>query len=442
VKRLFVKYVPDIKDNELILSSELIIANNIVYRKVLLNIGYWKREFSVKYMDNWPIDVIGLSKDLSKDFVLPDSIPYKIRFEDRSIYIGPIIGLLLVTNNKTLTPEFLSIYKDYLLSYNEVKGLIFMGSSEGINTENKTIKGYFYKPDSDESWTSGVFPYPDAIYRRVGISDHKYADLIMHIGDRIFNTYFFDKWELWQCLSPYEEIKQHLPHTEKLTDTDSLVKMLEQHDSVYLKKLFGEKSLGIYRVDKLGNNYQFIDRMRNQNIISSIEELSKFLNEITQKNGPYLIQQTIKVKNFENRSFDMRVVLQKNEKKEWYCTGIIARFGGKGSIASNIGLGGLAMRGQEALKQVFNLEEEAAIMKENEIISVCKEACETLNKTIGHYGDLGIDVVIDENQKIWILEINKLHYHHYPIYALKDKQMYLDIASTPIRYAGALAGFE
>lgn len=120
---------------------------------------------------------------------------------------------------------------------------------------------------------------------------------------------------------------------------------------------------------------------------------------------------------------------------------MIARFGGTGSITSNIGLSGMAKRGKEALKEIFNLTEDATNIMEKEIIDVCIKACETLNNTIGHYGDLGIDIIIDENQKVWILEINKLHYHPYPVYALNDRQLYFDIASKPLRYANALSGF-
>lgn len=305
---------------------------------------------------------------------MPDTIPYKVRFEDRSIHLGPIIGFLFVTKHKSLTPEFLSAYKCYLLSYTDVKGLVFIGSVEGIDIENQTIKGYFYQPDSDEPWVEGVFPYPGALYRRVGIPKRKFDSLVMHMGDRTFNTYFFNKWELWECLSPYEEIRQHLPHTEKLSNAGVLIKMLETYGSVYLKKISGEKSIGIYKVIKSDNEYEFIDRIKWHYSFECVDAVSGFLDKITQKNGSYIIQQAVQGKRYDNRSFDMRVVLQKDEAKEWSCTSMIARFGGTGSITSNIGLSGLAKRGREALMQVFNLTDEAAAMKEKEIVSICSKA--------------------------------------------------------------------
>jgi hypothetical protein len=438
---LHLKYVDEMKSSEIILSNELARNNNIIYSKVLLHIGYLKKEVSVRYVDNWPADKIGLPRNLSRDFVLPDTLPYKIRFEKRNIYIGPVIGMLFAAQQKTLMPEYLKAHNCYLLSYSETGGLVFIGSSEGINAENQTIKGFYYNPDSTEKWVEGVFPYPAALYRRVEIPDKKYDDLVKNIGDSIFNTYYFDKWGLWQCLSPYEEINQHLPHTEKLTTVDTLMKMLEQYHTVYLKRISSEQSKGIYRVMKIENGYQFIDKEKNEFILGTTEEVSKFLNKIKRIYGTYLIQAAIKVKNFENRSFDIRVILQKDESKQWTCTGMIARFGGEGSVASIIRLGGLAMQGKEALKQVFNMTEDEVFVKEREIINICTKACELLDKSIGNYGDLGLDVIIDENQKIWILEINKNHYHYFPVYALKDRKMYYDITSKPLKYANTLSGF-
>jgi hypothetical protein len=441
VNKLLLKYITNIKEDEIVLPSEIKGTDNIIYKRIILNIGCWQRDFSVKYMEDWPTDTIGLARNFSSAFTLPDSISYKTHLHDRTLVLGPVIGLMFVTRHRTLTPEFLSSYKCYLNSYSEIGGLVFICSCECINIDNHTIKGYYYQPDSEDCWVEGVFPYPASLYRRVAIPNNKYRDLVLQMGDRIFNTYFFDKLELWDCLSPYEEVSSHLPYTEKLTEPAVLIKLLELYGTVYLKRVSGEKSKGIYRVEKTENGYKFIDRVRKQFFLSNTEEISAFLENISRKNGSYIVQQAIKVKRLENRSFDMRVVLQKDKDKIWSCTSMIARFGGTGSITSNIGLSGLAKRGREALKEMFGFDEEAAILKEKDIVSICCRACEILDKSIGHYGDLGIDVIVDENQKIWILEINKLHYHPYPVYALKDRELYHKTAAKPVVYAAALAGF-
>ena len=379
---------------------------------------------------------------MTDDFKLPDDIFYKIRFEGRNIYVGPILGLIIVSKHSILTQDFLEKYKPYLTHYNDINGLVFIGSSEGIDVDSKTIKGYYYQPKGDINWIESKFPYPNALYRRIGIADYKYNDLISNIGDKIFNTYFFDKWDLWECLSPYDKIRLHLPHTEKLKDMSLLDNMIATYEIVFLKRTNGEKAKGIFKVFKTERGYHLIDRAKNEKVFKDILEVSKFLKTVEKRNGEYIVQQGLRMKNFEERSFDLRVVMQKDESKQWTFTSMIARFGGSGRVASNIGLDGFAMLGIDAIKKVFNLNDKEVFLKQQEIIVVCKMACDMLDKTIGHYGDLGIDVVIDENQKIWILEINKLHYHPYAVYALKNRQMYYDVAATPIKYANALSGFK
>jgi len=98
--------------------------------------------------------------------------------------------------------------------------------------------------------------------------------------------------------------------------------------------------------------------------------------------------------------------------------------------------------GREALQIIFRLSPEQALEKENEMIRICTEACLIIERAYGHFGDVGIDVVVDENLKIWILEINKSHQHDIARYLQKDDpNMYNKLVSMPLEYAKALAGF-
>ncbi|MCD8503412.1 MAG: YheC/YheD family protein [Bacillaceae bacterium] len=99
------------------------------------------------------------------------------------------------------------------------------------------------------------------------------------------------------------------------------------------------------------------------------------------------------------------------------------------------------MPGVEAIKKVFDLQERDAFKKEQEMIQACTVICEQLSNCCGNYGDVGVDVILDENQKVWVLEVNKLHDHKFPLYALEDEQMYYKVITTPFEYASYLAGF-
>jgi hypothetical protein len=410
-------------------------------KKILLNIGLWRKEVNIEVSEDLSADIIGVSPQLFSNFTIPENLTFEVRIKDRNLIIGPLIAFMPVSRTESLTPERLHKYKDYLIHYEDIKGLVFICGTDGMDLNTKTIKGFYYDPNEEDGlWKEGVFPYPGAFYRKTGYSKRIHEELVSVLGDSVFNTYFFNKWELWEWLSPYPQARQYLPHTTKLVSIDSLDNMLERYKEVYLKKIDSHKAKGILKVSRSEKGYHFIYRLKGEEVISDRKQAAVFLKEINSEHD-YLIQQALPIKKHENRPFDFRVILQKNGQKKWGCSGIIARFGKKESIATNFLLDGYALSGYEALQKVFKLNKRDAFLIEQEIIKACRDCSELLNRVGGHYGDLGIDVIVDENLKIWILEINKLHDHKFPLYALEDKQMYYKVVSTPLFYAKALTGF-
>ncbi|XMB87157.1 YheC/YheD family protein [Mycoplasmatota bacterium WC44] len=425
--------------HERVLKISNSLAEIIDKNRVILHFGLWKRELAVRVDSALPKDTISIQKKLLDSFSMPDHLLYELKVEGINLNIGPIIGFVPVVRKELLHERNLERYKEYMKNYSDINGLVYMFAANSVNFENQTIDGFYYDP-IDDMWKEGVFPFPNAIYRKTGFSQSILDGLTTTLGDRIFNSYFFDKWELWNCLSTTPHISKYLPYTEKLQTIDQVDKMLEKYGSVYLKQRAGQKAKGIVKLHKSEEGYHFVYRLRGEKIINNNNEAEKFIKELNIKKN-YVVQQAIAVKQYDERNFDFRVILQKDNTKEWKCPGIIGRFGKKGSIATNFLLDGFSLNGIESLKKAFNLNKRKAFVKEQEIIRVCKEACDLLNEKMGQYGDLGIDVMIDENLKVWILEINKLHDHKFPLYGLDDTQMYYKVISNPILFAKRLGGF-
>lgn len=437
-----IMYMDTVIDNEVYLPEVIKETFDFIPKKLILNIGYWKQEVNIVFSNELDKNSMGISKSLFKYFVIPDTLDYDIKIDGRNLYLGPIICYLLETKRKFITPERLEKLKVYYNNYEKFKGLMFISTVEDINLMDKTITGYYLDKDS---WKEDKFPYPGAIYRKADIPTEVYNDLINTLGDKLFNSYFFDKWETWEILSSYPHIREHIPYTEKLNDVDSLDRILEQYKVVYFKQARGYKAKGIIKVEKPDEGYKFTYRLKGEKVITNPSEVSDFINELNEgKKGKnfYLVQQAITVKKYQNRPFDFRVVMQKDRSKQWNCSGIIARFGKRQSIATNFLLSGYALPCHDALKRVFKYTEKEIFIKQQEIINTCIDTCKALEKSIGNYGDLGIDVMVDENQKVWILEVNKTHDHKFPLYSINDTQMYHRIITKPFEYAKALAGFE
>lgn len=420
---------------------------------LLLNIGARRSDVKVVSSNKLPANTIGLSQDLTDGFDLPGDLPYDVRIDGRHLHIGPVLAFLAFSKEKKMTPETLSQYGGYLSQYGTIGGLVYLCSNEGVNLRNQTVSGYYYNPSAKtkaDTWKRGVFPYPGAVYARSLISSPVYKDFIKNIGDCIFNSFsdeHFDKWQFWKWLSPHSRIRRHLPHTETLTGLSKLDEMLSKHGEVYLKPTNEMMSRGILKVKKDSKGYRFMKPLKKKHEkavsvtrMSTANEAAVFVQSLM-KDKKYIIQQSIQMYRYEGRGIDFRVMLQKNGKKEWTCTGIVARFGKKNSIVTNFRAAGYAVDAEQALRQAFHYTTDEAASTMRHMVRICIEACGIMENKGKHYGDVGADMMIDDKGAVWLLEINILPDHNFPLYA-DNAELHRKVLEAPLLYAKALAGFE
>lgn len=207
-----------------------------------------------------------------------------------------------------------------------------------------------------------------------------------------------------------------------------------------------EKAIWKPKIGRFGNGIQKVEKTQDGYIFkvkSGVKQLVKDEAAVFQlikryKKRRYIIQQAVPI-DFARKPVDFRVVLQKDGSQKWTCSGIIAKIGKQGRIntnnASSVDLG------CDALQMIFGLSPEQVLEKENEMIRISTEACLIIERAYGHFGDVGVDVVVDQNLQVWVLEINKSHQHDMARYQQKDPDMYYRVVSRPLEYARALAGF-
>ncbi len=352
--------------------------------------------------------------------------------------MGPVIAILITSG--MVTSKMLDSYRYYFINYEAIRGLAYICSISGIQPHNKTIVGYGYNPGGSgaQQWIESVFPYPDAAYRRTRVNKNLlYDHLADHLEGKIFNTYFFNKLELKQSFSRDLRVGKHIPGTKLMDKFPTFKKMLNQYGSVYLKPVIGSMGRGIHKAQKAGKGYLFTLRDKRKIRIKNRSRVSAFLRKI-KRGKKYLIQQSVDYTH-NKKQVDFRVVMQKDRLMQWICTGIIARYGQTGKIYTN-DVSSVSI-GRTALQKVYGLQQEEASRKEQEIVSVCTDACRVIDQTYGLFGDVGFDVAVDRQLNVWILEINSLHNHSVASYAKEDPHMYGNVLSRPLEYAKSLAGF-
>lgn len=408
-----------------------------------LKVGSWMRKVRCKPEDQTK-DVIGISQDISDEINLPENLSYEVFIHNGELYIGPVLGLLVSRKEKYLTPKRLEHYLKYVEGYPELQGLIIAFTFEGIMDEEKRVIGYAYEPDS-RSWKRGTFVLPGAVYiRRAYIKLKTHNRLLNLIGDRFFNSYAFDKWEMWQWLSSLDETREYLPETVLLSDSLNVEKLLEKHRKIFVKPKRGYRGSGIYTVEKKLQEI-VLQYRKDKSYISyvfmSLQDLHRYLfNNLMPTE--YIAQQMLDLIKVDDRLVDLRVIVQKNRYGKWQVQGIVSRQGPKQSIVSNVSQGGAAQSAWNTLVGYYENKEDVCFRKWVEIEKLVLESCLQLEKMGFRYGNLGFDIAIDTSDKLWIIEINNIYPDHTIALDADDPLLYRTVMKVPLLYAKWLSGFR
>jgi|GEM_PF-2083986 len=433
-RKISIHWLPSISQHQIMIPKEWEAVRLKIRR---LSIGNWSQHVIASPNDELPVHSIGLSDQIRRRLTLPDSLTYDLCLQDGSLRLGPVIAIL--TQHQPSQATFESA-RGFLLDYASIHGLVYLCSLNGINPQTQTISGYYFDPGAAEHWREGKqLPYPDVIYRRARYrNNHAYDHLLERVRGKVFNPYFFDKLELWRCFHDDAALQEHLPVTQPWANGQTLLQMLRQFRSVYLKPARGSLGAGIVRIDATISGYLLTTSLHKKNRIQNKDHLMRTIKGLIGKRS-YLLQQAVGFKH-QMHQIDFRVIMQKDSQLRWGCTGIIARYGHKGRICTN------EVRqiysGKAALQQVYGLRADQVDVIYNHIAQLCITACQAIDRRFGQFGDVGIDMALDSNLHAWFLEINGLHRHSMASYVEDEPELYTKVLIKPLQFAKAYAGFE
>ncbi len=429
--------------NQIFLSYSIIKKYKIpVPCTIVVKAGTRQKKVTASFMNTLKGSLIQISRDLVSFFLLPLDIPYDISFQNGELHIGAVIGLLLAREEKDLTEKFLRRCSSYTLNYENTKGLVYVFSRDQIDMDQKTITGYYYQPyvpKEEIPWKKAVFPYPNVIFQRKYISGQIYKHLTSEMGNRIFNYPWFNKWEMAQWLEEDALLAGYLPETRCFHSVQDLDDMLNEYHKVFLKPTHsGSYGKGIMTVCRKRDGDYF--RLRNESekkVFKNKVVLDRVIKAFTGKRE-YIVQQGISTLTYENRPIVFRVIMQKDGSRQWQCTGIVALLGQVDGLDSHSPEKGIQLSFQETLKKSRYLTPKEINKLQLGMVAICKEGCSIIDRH-GHYGDVGVDMVLDQSYKPWLIEINVLrHNHRVPLF-INDKKMYCNMKTRILDYAKSLA---
>ncbi|PPA68953.1 YheC/YheD family protein [Jeotgalibacillus proteolyticus] len=305
-----------------------------------------------------------------------------------------------------------------------------------VNFSNRSIEG---KVLEHGLWVDRIMPFPDVIYNAGDPNKlAKSLKVVQRLREMIpFTTNSIgNKWSVYERLKKGKDFSHYLIPSEKITsDTDKFFHYLSGFRSVVFKPFDGRKGKGIYFISI--EKDKFLVTKDSDSSYYTKNELRSLIDERLSAET-YIMQPYIKSINKSGQIYDFRLHAQKDGHGEWVITSIYPRIAPKGSIIPNINNGGYTNYLTPFLKQEFG--EEATNIKgtlEHFSLSLAQHLDELQMQLYGEVIDeIGIDIGLDENLKIWIYEVNWLPGCP-PTFYLE-----MDVVQNSIRYAKYLANSQ
>lgn len=271
----------------------------------------------------------------------------------------------------------------------------------------------------DGSWTRpSAIRFPDVVYDRAPLFDPACATSANRARVRLIDAGvpFINPLRLLEVaadkLATYRLLAGHditMPATARL-DEERFDAYLDRFGHLFVKPVRGSNGTGVIEVKRehglavVRYGTERVEVKADGRLWGTITALMG--NEGRPRNVS-LIQQGISTARTGGQSFprfDLRVMMQKDERKAWGMTGLVARVSQSDVPTTNLSTGARAEVAEHVLDDVYG-----PAMRRSIIASVTETGlgiCQLLDRDICPCGELGIDIVTDAAGRPWVIEIN------------------------------------
>lgn len=331
----------------------------------------------------------------------------------------PVVAILTIEDDIQLFRGNRSNFID-LIRTGQVMGMItYVITVKNLKLHTQHVLGFTFRND-DETWVKAWFPRPNIVYNRIPQREderlprvkRKLAALSKEPDIRLFNRRFFNKWSLFQWLNENKATKAFIPETKKLTDPTVLDILLRKHHLIYLKPVRGKAGVGIMTV-KVQPEKQLLYRLQIQEEkgcrtyrCSTMKRLwDRVIKQSAVQGEPYIAQQGIALAAVNNRPFDLRVLVQKNDTGQWELSGIGARVAGDSSITTHVPRGGYIDDPEKLLVSIFGKGKTGKVLEKvrNTTIIIARQIERSANSRLC---EMSMDLGVDETGHVWFFEAN------------------------------------
>lgn len=329
----------------------------------------------------------------------------------------PTIAILTVDDEKLFFRGNRDNFMDLLKMGKEAGCPIYIVTVKDLKLSAKKVIGYTFDFEQ-KVWVQQWFPLPNVVYNRIPLREdelvpsvqRKIDECLKHPNIRIFNPYFFNKWNLFEWLRKSKTTRPFIPLTRRLTSSTELGKQLLKHPFLFLKPESGKAGAGIMTIKyQPAKPLPFKLQIQNKKKSSTYRcaTIGKLWARIKKEAGTmrYIVQQGIELVSTNRRPYDLRVLVQKNQKGQWDISGVGARVAGSSSITTHVPRGGSIEDPVKLLEASFGAEVSKRILvrAKNTALLIARQ----IERGSGYsLGEMSMDLGIDQQGGVWFFEAN------------------------------------
>lgn len=332
-----------------------------------------------------------------------------------TLSVGPLIGVLMPRVSTKAKDRPFGDMTDFCLELTAAAkkqgAFVYFFPPSGIEENRDTLQGWAY----EGGWRQKSFPLPDVIHNRLTSRKLENLPEVQQLfkkakqrGAHVFNEKYVDKTEVFAALKPRADLAKYLPESHPYNGFETLRTMAGKYSTVFLKPAKGSLGKGIIRISKTSSgNYVCLFSEQRGTRKASYATLAKVYAAVSHriKRQKYQIQQGIRVIKAGGRPADFRALVQKDVSGKWAVTSIVGRIAGANQIVTNLAKGGTIAPASEAIARsnLLNGKKKALAELRRAALAIAEGIESTIQ---AHFGELGIDLALDQSGRIWLIEVN------------------------------------
>ncbi|MEW9698301.1 YheC/YheD family protein [Paenibacillus sp. SI8] len=335
-----------------------------------------------------------------------------------TLSIGPLIGVMISRVYKDSSDRpfgaITAFCREMTEACEQFGALVCFFPPDEMRGSAHSVSAYSY---ANGSWSKKTFPIPGVIYNRLTSRRYENMTNVQHFmrevksryATDIFNEKYLNKTEVFEALGKDSSLHGYLPESYLFKNFQMLKNMSSRHPVLFLKPITGSLGKGIIRIrrepgDGYTCHFTNLGSVRKQvfpTLASAFQALSGKL-----KTQRYQLQQGLDLITADGRPVDFRALVQKGAQGQWAITSIVGRIAGTQHFVSNLARGGTLSTVKGALAK-SSLSGPTRVSVLGRLRKASLDIAKGIETQIpNHFGELGIDLAVDQSGRVWLLEVN------------------------------------